>query len=446
MSLVELELELETPLFMGGHDLSKLDETWFLRPSAVKGIWRWWARALVAGALYDAGELKGVRGQGILKVPSPEEASKISETVGKKMGLGYADPQGKLSRASDYLLVVESVNADEFASSRFRGWEGQQMEQLQRVSLLTLSRERKRKELEHLTSGARFRLMIEERLPVGHKEAEAALSALSLALTFSGFGKGCRRGLGCLRVIGACGRYAELFDPKVPEVERLRCAIGAARRLLGIKAIEDSARELPPLPVISTKRLAVSRAIRGCDLRPFQVLKVSGDSPGQLLRDLHNFFLRGVRVRRLFGDYKAEDHLRKRLDAWVLGLPRKQKQWLKIEDPKKEGGQRQKVQEVEVELGYFIKGEGIERRASPLMLAVHGNVAYLSIFVSADWPARLEWRGEPKVKKDKEAKLEIKTESIELDEMRIVGAMANALEELIDYVEKCKLTVSFICP
>ncbi|MHA1632114.1 MAG: type III-B CRISPR module RAMP protein Cmr1 [Candidatus Freyarchaeota archaeon] len=38
---------------IGSHEPNALDELWYLRPTGVKGVWRWWARALVAGALHD---------------------------------------------------------------------------------------------------------------------------------------------------------------------------------------------------------------------------------------------------------------------------------------------------------------------------------------------------------------------------------------------------------
>lgn len=414
MSLVELELQLETPLFAGGYDPLKLDELWFLRPSEVKGVWRWWARALVAGALYDAGELRGSSKRGILKAPTPEEANRISKSVGIDMGLGYADPRGELSGASYYSLVVEPVDVDRFKRT-YRGGpvalrDGQL--NLQRATLLALGR----RQLEYLTPGARFRLRVEERvskLPVRREAAEAALAALSLALTFSGFGKGGRRGLGCFRVVRARGTYAGFFDPRVPAAERVNRAVNAVRSLLDIKAVESGEGELPPLPSVSARRLAGGYRVRGHDLRPFQVIEVRG-SGARLLGELHNFFLRGARAGRLLGDPKAQDALRQRLAAWVLGLPREQRG-----------------------TGYRIRVTGVDRRASPLLLAVHGGAgeggAYLSVFASADWPAQLAWREGAEVPR-------------EISERAVAEALVLALDEFVDYAAKCGFSVSFVWP
>jgi CRISPR-associated protein Cmr1 len=429
MSLVELTLELETPLLMGGHDPLKLDDVWFVRPSEIKGAWRWWARALVAGALYDAGELRGTSRRGILRAPSPNEAARISRIVGVEMGLGYADPRGGESKVSDYVIVVEPQV--EVAKFRRPIREIREVAGLQRISLLTRARRGERRELECLAPGARFTLKVEERVrprPLEPEAVESALSALSLALTLSGFGKASRRGLGCFRVVASksdyAKDYAKLFDPRTPVAERLKRAIEAVRNLLKVEVVEGYARELPPLPSISAKKLAMDYKVGGRHLSLFQVLEVrlgakrAGESAlNQLLRSLHNFFLRSERARRLYGDHRAQDDLRRELCAWILGLPRK-------------GG---------TETGYDIVVEGVDRRASPFFLAVHGGreaaLAYLSAFVSADWLQELEWRGGFEG-----------GQPVEVDEEEIVRAMAIALNEFVEYAERSNLRVSFSWP
>jgi CRISPR-associated protein Cmr1 len=441
MSLVELELELETPLFMGGHDPLKLDETWFLRPSAVKGIWRWWARALVAGALYDSGKLKGFSRQGILKAPDPEkEAAKISEIVGRKLGLGYASPKGE-SEASNYSIVVEPSNDVKKFRKSLGAVEGRRCK-LKRISLLMLGRRKREEPLEYLDPGARFRLKVEGRkkLPsLEPKAVDVALSALSLALTLSGLGKGSRRGLGCFRVVDFKAPseydYAQLFDPKISAAEKIEHAVDGVRDLLKVEGIEGSASELPPLPSISARKLLIGRSLNGRALYPFQVLEVRGRDSRRLLEHLHNFFVRGERAR-ILEDYKGEDELRRGLNAWILGLPREGK--VPREKKRKEGEGERERREEEEKTGYLIKIEGAERRASPLILAVHEGadtaaVAYLSAFISADWPSKLEWRA-------------IEPKPIDINERRVVEAMACALKEYVEYVKKCKLGVSFIWP
>jgi CRISPR-associated protein Cmr1 len=422
MSLVELELQLETPLFAGGHDPLQLDDLWILRPSEIKGVWRWWARALVAGALYDAGELRGRSKGGMLKAPEPKEAERISRLVGVEMGLGYADPRGGLSRASSYSLVVEPVDANRISRYK-RSYRGglltfqlgnrQVRLSLQRLSLLALGRPHGWN-AGYLVPGARFRLRVEERLQARPEAVEAALLALSLALTFSGFGKGGRRGLGCLRVVRATGGYAKLFDARMEASEKVTRAINAVRKMVGIAAVESEAEELPPLPSVSARKLAGGYAVRGHTLRPFQVLEVRGADAWRLLEELHNFFLRATRARKLLGDPKAPDTLRQKLAAWVLGLPREQQR-----------------------TGYTIQRRDISRRASPLLLAVHEaereGVAHLSVFASADWPAQLSWSGST-------------TQQITISEKDIAEALVTAVDEFWEYAVNCGFKVSLVWP
>ena len=272
---------------------------------------------------------------------------------------------------------------------------------------------------------ARFRLSVEERVskqPVRREAAEAALAALSLALTFSGFGKGGRRGLGCFRVIRAKGTYAGFFDPRVPAAQRVNRAVNAVRRLLGIKAIESGEGELPPLPSVSARRLAGGHRVREHELRPFQVIEVRGDCV-QLLGELHNFFLRSARAKKLYGNPKKKDTLRWQLAAWVLGLPREQRQ--------------KRPQQGKQETGYRIQVTGVDRRASPLLLAVHEGanegVAYLSVFVSADWPMQLIWRGCKKKKKDSKKHEKICKEVKKLiTERDVAEALVIVLDEFVD--------------
>ena len=420
MSLVELELRLETPLFAGGHDPLRLDDLWILRPSEIKGVWRWWARALAAGALYDAGQLKGEsrERQGLLKAPTPEEAGRISEIVGLRMGLGYADPRGRLSKASSYSLIVEPVGDVGRFKRVYRGGPvaalGRQVN-LQRANLLALgSREQKGWQAEYLAPGARFRLRVEEQLSVSAEGAEAALSALALALTFSGFGKGGRRGLGCFRVVRATGRYAALFDARASAADKVTRAVNAARRVAEVRAVESGAGELPPLPLVSARDLAGGYAVRGRKLRPFQVIEVRGGDASRLLEELHNFFLRGARARRLIGNPASPDALKQKLAAWVLGLPREQRG-----------------------TGYEILARAVDRRASPLLLAVHGTdregVAYLSVFASADWPVQLKWKGGT-------------TQPLAINDAKVAEALTTAVEEFVDYAERSGFKVKFVWP
>ena len=110
--------------------------------------------------------------------------------------------------------------------------------------------------------------------------------------------------------------------------------------------------------------------------------------------------------------------MRQNLKAWILGLPREQK------NPKEQK-----------KTGYEIVGSA-SRRASPMLLAVHSNEAYLSVFTSADWPNKLKWyssKPEQSLTEEKDKGLEI-----EINEKDVIDATAIALSEFMKYLEENK--------
>ncbi|HEU97784.1 MAG TPA: CRISPR-associated protein Cmr1, partial [Fervidicoccus fontis] len=73
--ILRLKVTNFTPLLVGWYEPNIVDPIG-LRPTELKGIWRWWARAFACGVLYDGGSN-----------PLPSDLVKI---VGKDLGLGYA--------------------------------------------------------------------------------------------------------------------------------------------------------------------------------------------------------------------------------------------------------------------------------------------------------------------------------------------------------------------
>jgi len=390
MEYATLELRLETPFLPGSVDPAAPDPDLPLRPSEVKGLWRWWARALAAGALFERGLLHGAGRRDAVKTPTWEEADCVSQIVGLDMGLGYAG--GREAQASCFRIRFERVN---FAPPR--DVSRNLAAQLQRVRLLTLGGRR----LQYIDRGSAT-LVVEEHVPcpLDGRAVEAALGALALALRLSCFGKGGRRGLGCFSV-RAYGRYSSLFtEEPTALIKRAVAAAGAVvdhavARCRGLRRGETSPCELPPMPALSTARRYDACVKDSAALTPYTLVAVKGVRR----EDLHNFFLRPARTRVLHGGYSAQDALRQTLKAWILGLPREQRG-----------------------TGYRIIG-GASRRASPLMLAIAGNAAYLSAFTSADWPRELEWRGGGR-------------QRIAVAEADVLAAMALALGEFLDYVKK----------
>ena len=382
---VEIRLEQSTPAFVGHYEPELVDEWFFLKPTSVKGIWRWFARALVAGALYDLGMLYGEPDKEMVKKPTKLEAKEISRIVGKVMGLGYAGER-KESEASMFRVGVETLRRPRVQSTRgaFTYVRSRQV-RLQRVGLLTLTG----RAFEYFEGGT-FRLVV-ERAPFSQPKGEGeelALRALILALTLSGVGKASRKCLGSLDVVDVKGFNVE---------KNLRDFMDATYKL-ALDLVERQAKlerapaveSLPPLPSIA------KRKVKGW--LPFSLHRI--DSASWV--DTHNFFLRSERCRKLTGDPLCQDALRAQLEAWILGMPRSQKG-----------------------TGYF--SEGVERRASPIFVTYHedrhmfGRGVLVATFASADWPSSLKWQGTG-------------SEPITVSEGLIARALSDALEELWKYL------------
>jgi CRISPR-associated protein Cmr1 len=518
---VRLKLTLETPFLPGSADPNVVDPDWPLRPSEVKGVWRWWARAFVGGILYEKGLLVGQRDdkRGYLKVPRDNEVALISEIVGEKLGLGYV--AGSKSRASYFKISISpSLNIEKYISKFILCQDSKVFtHKLQRIQLLMMTKsidvkesniasdntvprgvlkisrdilrdlgveyidklvfrvdgkinkknERRcrvfnteiidnavgnkkviminpsdlkqlqdglrrpkyklsiYKEMEYLERGINFDLKISynrERGNLGNDEIVASLSILLLALTLSCFGKGSRRGLGCFKI-----NSLEVNDDKIrSDVMDMYNAIRQGEINKAIRKVRErlenvmnpylkgnitgEPKELPPMPVISS-RIFYQSSISDMSQYNFQLspymlcritLKDSKVDTDYFLNILHNFFLRPVRANTL---HKAQDRLRQELKAWILGLPREQRG-----------------------TGYKIIGSA-SRRASPMLLAVHGNEAYLSVFVSADWPNKLEWyRAGSKQPKP-----------LQIDEKEVINATAIALSEFMEYLKEKKINI-----
>jgi len=500
---VRLELTLEPPFLPGSAEPDKVDPDWPLRPSEVKGVWRWWARAFVGGILYEKGLLIGQRDdeRGYLKVPRDDEVELISKIVGEKLGLGYV--AGSKSRISYFKIFINP--SWDIKINKFTLCQDSKVftHKLQRIQLLMMTKnideENKKnnikiiqnddvqigtlrisknilidlgveyinklvlrvdckingknerrckvfnieivdntdkviminpsdlkqlqdklqqpkyilsiyKEIEYLEREISFDLKIsynrEEGL--GNDEITVSLGILLLALTLSCFGKGSRRGLGCFKI-----NSLEVNNDKIrSDVMDMYNAIRQGEINKAIRKVRErlenimnpylkgnitgESKELPPMPVISSRIFYQSytsdMSQYNFQLSPYMLyritLKDSKVDTDYFLNILHNFFLRPVRLRQ-------------KLKAWILGLPREQRG-----------------------TGYKIIGNA-SRRASPMLLAVHGNEAYLSVFVSADWPNKLEYRAGSKQPK-----------SLQIDEKEVINATAIALNEFMEYLKK----------
>jgi CRISPR-associated protein Cmr1 len=395
MSEVVLTVSNTTPLLAGWYNPNRVDPQG-LRTTEIKGVWRWWARAVIGGSLYDTCMFIGESGDDIVRKPSRDEARLINCLIGRILGLGYAGLEG--SESSRFTLMVEPVTPPRIFSVR-RSNIGRDY---QRLALLTLDRD-----VDYVHPGAEFRITV-RRIRTRYADAEnLALKILILALQLEGLGKGARRGLGSLDI-----RRIQTIGVSVPEKLRdlindiYENALDIVRRYssdCGKRTAEScDKRSLPPIPVISRSSYQEGNVT--------SIYVVEGVTDLGRFQDIHNFFVRTRRCRVLHGSPICNDELRNRLQAWILGLPRSQRG-----------------------TGYILsegrRGRVVDRRASPIIVSYHsernllGAGVFTTFTTSGDWPRELEWVGDG-------------SQNLVLDEQSIVNAMRTAFQEFNDYIER----------
>jgi CRISPR-associated protein Cmr1 len=387
-----------------------------LRATEVKGIWRWWARAVIGGALYDECMLVGESSDEILRKPTSKEIESISCLVGKILGLGYATREG--AEASRFTLKIETLTQGLERRVRCASRE----EGYKRMELLSLG-----KGTMYYLPGVTFRITV-DRIRSRYSDAEnLAVKILVLALQLMGVGKGSRRGLGSLDLNSLDSRITipselrKLLDEVYNEAKDVVKKYAKECPRINVKPCNE--RSLPPMPVMSklTSKDVSVRADINFNITSVYLIRSSSKDPQEMFRDIHNFFVRSERCRKLHDNPKCYDWLRKNLEAWILGLPRAQKG-----------------------TGYEVTVKGIDRRASPIIVSYHsennrfGGGVFVTFLLSADWPTGMKWTGGKGTKRI--------TRSIGLDDVKVVNAIATAFKEFNDYVDKANYSLRRVWP
>jgi len=402
---VIIQVRNSTPLLVGWYRQDKIDPMG-IRATEIKGLWRYWARAVIGGVLYDQGYLAGderkIHRDNIYRVPNEDEIKAITCLVGKVLGLGYVSRE--YSEASRFKLFVETRS--QIKPSVFP----EDYRDLQRVRLLTI-----RGKIEFINRGAEFNIRVLRRTaPERDKHVslfrlgeELAIKILIMTLQLSGLGKGGRRGLGSLDIISLRGFSTQrsirdlmsdiyslaskiIEDPHTREI--CKCLTYLKRR---------SEDHLPPIPIISKRMIRNNINISSISI----ISQIR-------FRDIHNFFLRSYRCYVLTKRYDCFDNIRNTYSGWFLGLPRKQ----------------------QISKGYEA-GE-ISRRASPIYVAYHerenlfGEGAYVSILLSADWPYKITWDGV----------------DITINDDKILDAYKIVWDEFEDYLKRLNAKTTRVWP
>jgi CRISPR-associated protein Cmr1 len=381
--MIDLVLEVtnSTPILTGWYSPELVDPQG-LRATEVKGVWRWWARAVIGGALYDECMLVGESRGGILRRPRHDERHDeirlISCMVGKILGLGYATRDG--AEASRFTLKVETLTQGLKRRTRSIS----RTESYQRMKLLSLGG----RTANYIPEGATFRVTV-DRVRTRYGDAEdLAVKILVLALQLMGVGKGSRRGLGSLDLTNVLiprirlpGKLRDLLD------EVYSGAVDVVRRYASecsktaVRSCDK--RSLPPMPVVSklTSKAVGVEANVDFNITSVYLVQGPGRSSQNMFVDVHNFFVRS-----------------------------------------------------EVTVG------DVDRRASPIIVSYHsrsnkfGGGVFVTFILSADWPREMEWTGGGG------------TSVIRLNEAGVVNAMSTAFNEFRDYVVKSGYSLERVWP
>ncbi|MEM2619315.1 MAG: type III-B CRISPR module RAMP protein Cmr1 [Candidatus Hadarchaeales archaeon] len=368
LKLAEVELETLTPSLLGGYDTGSYSyvlgkdfhET--PRPPEIKGCLRWWLRALLAGALWEAGKSEG------------EIKKEVNERVGRIFGTTFPPEKSTVSQISLHVEGFQFVSPRP-VRSRSRGV-------IPRLRLLVQGYKREEKERENwrlscFPEGLRFKLSfhLQPKSNLGEEEKEIAMWSIALYLIFGGIGAITRRGFGALRLTKEPTFFKEIlvnylhYDKITSELVRSTVgkALESAHKLLGTSPRERE--ETPPFPVPPFPVL-----VRSDNVFKTEVREVIAEDSIDLLVKLGCCTLKEKWKRQR--EEKGYPY-----DTWILGLPRKGK----IKD---------------LDTGYLVQKqqeerEGHERRASaiclkPLAKAKNEKKWKILVygFLSRDWPEK----------------------------------------------------------
>ena len=250
MKLIELELESETPIFLGSYDTQFHAEDAF-RTQSLKGLWRWWLRAYIAGAMYRLGFLHSGR--------STRYVAELDK--GSRDFLLQCTQQilGGLGESSHFRIVISEINIpyrpnQEPCCPTTPATPDHCKPQ--RVKLLTLGNR-----TIAYTDKLSVKLSIELTRELSYDEIFVSLSSLLTGLSLDGLGKISRRGFGTfkIKVHDDTGMFNFILNKdktinldKLPELIRQalsKCEDVIRERLRG-KLEERKTVEPPPMPAI----------------------------------------------------------------------------------------------------------------------------------------------------------------------------------------------------
>lgn len=314
LTIAEIKLSNITPVRIGGYNARPYSDALGLvekvRTQAIKGIWRWWARAILAGALLST--------QGML----PSTISKMNDEVSNLLG--------STKESSHFFVQVEEMDYSFIALNK--------LQFIPRIKLLSMSSEQNKEERYYhplrfkLTLGTRRRLTEPDK-----NTAMFALSSLLISLIFSGIGSITTRGFGKFRI--SLNSKNQLLSNEINNLDKLlkelysqnkeddvtkkleEIILTSLNYAINYKSPGSTVRknveinELPPFPALLLK----------CQPRIFKLetIYISHKDPLQVLEVIGKSTLKYEWKRRM-RQYLSSRSSGKSFHTWILGLPRYQ--------------------------------------------------------------------------------------------------------------------------
>jgi len=312
--LARIDLMNTTPTRIGGYNArpysKELDLTEGLRTSEVKGIWRWWLRVALAGALWDLGK-------------EPSETA-IKKMVNKILGSTASPSKFTLTSSHIYSGAKELDDLTKIPRMRLILMKRQDESQAE-FNIRSIE-----EKCLYPPGSLKVTLSLYERSsePLDWTIRRIALGALLLALLLHGIGAITRRGFGHFQLeFKDCADELRDYLNSIKAVNEARSEKEMQAGLKGLLSIvlEDAkqsllqenvpggliprASRLPPFPSLSN------------DSQIFRLRIVDVNAPDEtfLLKELGKVAMKagwktnlGLNVREVGGV----------LDSWILGIPR----------------------------------------------------------------------------------------------------------------------------
>lgn len=415
--IMEIKLSSISPASIGGYD-TFADA--IPRLTSIRGISRWWARALIGGWAYDNQyDIIDTIQKIIPRIFGGQlKRNNVEEHVSSLLDFRFESISRKSTLSQHFridLLFMKLNTAIRRASSRRDGKVRESLEELEKMckfsprireiiyidlkkakdrfnrmdwsTLTRILRSIREKLLRALLMELEFKLIVysKARVPTNSIVQYEYLGALSivLALALGCIGKISRRGLGSFKI--------DILDTKLEELNDITGLVetlpSSARELIrSLRNITNEVMNYLSKQIVIKKvdsvKLPLISVITNNIVEHVPMFSIwLKENVNNVYDEIKRLFLvtqHGSLARNLKFARKGKQSIKL---AWYLGLPRSVKGAGYIESAvlKKENTKEIRML--------------VERRASPLHVKVFKNCVMILHFVSKDWPSEIIWRG-----------------------------------------------------